>query len=95
MGVTLRLERPERLEKMGRALSQVDFVDVTLRDRRAWYRDLCHRELERMKGPLYARLVEALGQDRADEDVACWEAMAKVLDLGEFEPGHMRACKPR
>jgi len=80
---------------MARASSQPGFIDVTLRGRRAWYCDLCHRELERLKGPLYAVLVEALGQDRADEDVACWEAMAKVLDLGEFGPGHMRACKPR
>ncbi len=91
MGLTLHLES---LEKTARVLTQAGFIDVTLRDRQAWYRDLCRRELDQLKGALYERLVDALGQDRADEDVACWAAMTRVLDLGEFGPGHMRARKP-
>lgn len=91
MGVTLHLEG---LEVTGRALTQAGFINVRLRDHLAWYRDLCHRELERLKGPLHERLVEALGRDRAEEDIACWMAMTEVLDLGEFGPGHLRACKP-
>lgn len=91
MGLTFHLET---LESMGRRLRQAGFVDVVLRDRHAWYREVGRNELSRMRGPLYPELVAAIGAEPTDEDIVCWEAMVRVLDDGDFGPGHFRGRKP-
>lgn len=91
MGLTFHLET---LESMGRKLRLAGFVDVVLRDRHAWYREVGRNELDRMRGPLYPELVAAIGAEPADDDIVCWEAMVRVLDDGDFGPGHFCGRKP-
>ncbi|MEX2295917.1 MAG: hypothetical protein WD715_00770 [Dongiaceae bacterium] len=47
-----------------------------------------------MKGPLNPRMVELLGQEKADHFVENWRAMVVVLEKGEKRPGRYRARKP-
>ena len=76
------------------ALTQAGFIDVTLRDRNAWYREVAREEYQRMTGPLYDRIVAIQGKEFADREIAVWVAMIRVLETGELRPTHMRAFKP-
>lgn len=91
IGLDFRFATPEATHEM---LEQAGFADVRLRDRQAWYREEARRELARISGPLYTELVQALGAERADNDIACWRTLVRTLDSGAFGPSHIRARKP-
>jgi phosphoethanolamine N-methyltransferase len=63
-------------------------------DRNPWYREVARRELERLRGPLYASVSAAVGKAYVDKNILTWEAMQKVLDSGEHRPTHLRGWKP-
>lgn len=77
------------------ALEDAGFEDIELRDRNAWYRQTARQEHESLKGPLYQRLVDLLGQAESDHYIEVWRAMCVVLDKGELRPGHVGARKPK
>lgn len=82
---------PARYE---RALAAAGFVDVELRNRNAWYRDVARDELARLTGDDHDRFVELLGADEVATQIRTWTAMVPVLASGEHCPHHFRARKP-
>ena len=65
-------------------------ADRHRRDRNPWYREVARGELERLKGPLYDKVADAVGRAYVDKNIRTWEAMQKVLDSGEHRPTHLR-----
>ena len=47
-----------------------------------------------IKGDLYPRMVERLGQVDADHFVENWRAMVIVIDKGEMRQGYCRGRRP-
>jgi phosphoethanolamine N-methyltransferase len=77
-----------------RALAAAGFVDVELRNRNEWYREVARDELDRLTGADHDRFVELLGADEVATQIRTWTAMVPVLASGEHCPHHFRARKP-
>ena len=90
-GLSFSMASPARYRL---AMERAGFTDVAIVDRNAWYRDVAREELARLKGPLHARAVAAVGEDYVAKNIRTWEAMQKVLDSGEHRPTHLRGRKP-
>jgi phosphoethanolamine N-methyltransferase len=76
------------------AFTAAGFRDVCLTDRNAWYRGIAHEEHAALSGPLFARLVERVGEEFTRHEIEVWRALTVVLDSGELRPTHLRARKP-
>ena len=70
------------------------FVDVVAEDATRWYRDEARREYELVRGELFPRMVELLGEDDADHFVENWRALVVVIDKGEMRQGYCRGRRP-
>jgi len=70
------------------------FVDVVAEDATRWYRDEARREFELIRGDLFPRMVELLGQEDADHFVENWRALVTVIDKGEMRQGYCRGRRP-
>ena len=81
------------LEGYGERLIAAGFNDVTTTDASDWYRREARREYELIKGGLYARMVELLGQVDADHFVENWRALTTVCESGELLQGYCRGTK--
>jgi hypothetical protein len=90
-GLTYALET---LESYAQHLENVGFVDVASEDASDWYREEARREHDLLKGKLYPRMVELLGQADADHFVEDWRAMVVVIDKGEMRQGYSRGRRP-
>ncbi len=58
------------------------------------YHDNMVAMVELIKGDLYPRMVELLGQADADHFVENWRAMVVVTDKGEMRQGYYRGRRP-
>ena len=76
------------------ALESAGFIDVSLRNRNAWYREVARKELALLEGPGRARFEEICGVEEIARQIETWRAMVVVLDSGEHCPHHFRARKP-
>ncbi len=76
------------------AMEKAGFTDVRTVNRNAWYREVARSELERLKGPLYGPVAEAVGADYVDKNIKTWTAMQAVLDSGEHCPTHVFGTRP-
>lgn len=90
-GLTYSLET---LDTFGRMFRDAGFVDVVATDASDWYRAESLREYERIRGDLYPRMVELLGQEDADHFVENWRAMTVVCRSGEMRQGYCRGRRP-
>lgn len=90
-GLTYALET---LASYAQQLENVGFVDVASEDASQWYRKEARREYDLIKGELYPRMVELLGQADADHFVEDWRAMVVVIDKGEMRQGYSRGRRP-
>lgn len=90
-GLTYALET---LEGYARHLADAGFVDIKSQDASDWYRAEARREYELMKGELYPRMVELLGEEDARYFVENWRAMVVVIEKGEMLQGYTRGRKP-
>ncbi len=90
-GLTYALET---LDSYAQHLQQVGFVDIASEDASDWYRVQAHREYDLIKGDLYPRMVELLGQADADHFVENWRAMVVVTDKGEMRQGYSSGRRP-
>jgi len=90
-GITYNLTS---LEDTGELLSAAGFVDIRLRDRNAWYRDLATRERDRLEGEWWPTIVDRLGEQRARHFVDDWRQLVVVLTRGELRPSHYLARRP-
>lgn len=84
----------DTLEGYRDQFANTGFVDVVSQDATEWYRAEARREYELMRGDLYARMVEVLGQADADHFVENWRAMVVVIDKGEMLQGYCRGRRP-
>jgi phosphoethanolamine N-methyltransferase len=82
------------LEEYDAVLRKCGFEDVVIEDASAWYQAQVHREYDLIRGDLYPRMVELLGQQDADHFVENWRAMVIVCDNGEMRQGYCRARRP-
>jgi phosphoethanolamine N-methyltransferase len=76
-------------------LEAAGFIEITLRDRNAWYRDIARRDLERLNGVLKPLLYKTLGKDGAEGEIGFWRAVAVAAEKGVLRPGHFQAHKPK
>ena len=90
-GLTYALET---LESYAQVLRDVGFVDIDSEDATDWYRQKAREEYTLIKGDLYPRMVELLGQEDADHFVENWRAMVVVIDKGEMRQGYSRGRRP-
>jgi ubiquinone/menaquinone biosynthesis C-methylase UbiE len=90
-GLTYALET---LESYAQHFENVGFVDVASEDASDWYRKQVHVEYDFLKGELYPRMVELLGQADADHFVENWRAGVIVVDKGEMRQGYSRGRRP-
>jgi hypothetical protein len=67
---------------------------VEIEDASEWYRRESKREYELIKGELYPRMVELLGQKSADHFVEDWRALVVVCEKGEMRQGYCRGRRP-
>jgi phosphoethanolamine N-methyltransferase len=86
-GLTYALET---LDDYRQLLIDSQFVDVQATDATDWYRVEARREYDLMRGSLYPRMVELIGQQDADHFVENWRAMVTVIDNGEMRQGYLR-----
>ncbi|MGI9200974.1 MAG: methyltransferase domain-containing protein [Woeseiaceae bacterium] len=91
-GLTYALET---LESYAQVLRDVGFVDIDSEDATDWYRQKAREEYTLIKGDLYPRMVELLGQEDADHFVENWRAMVVVIDKGEMRQGYSRGRRPK
>ena len=84
----------ETREDYGRHLSACGFENVTSEDASDWYRIEAHREYELIKGELYPRMVDLLGQESADHFVENWRSMVVVIDKGEMLQSYCKGFRP-
>jgi len=83
------------LENFAGMFTRAGLVDVQARDASDWYRAESQREYELIKGDLYHRMVEAMGQKDADHFVEDWRALTIVCESGEMRQGYCRGRKPQ
>jgi SAM-dependent methyltransferase len=76
------------------ALARAGFVEIDLRDRNDWYRDLARRELAALEGDLRRLVIERIGREKAEHFVNNWRQLMLVLERGELRPTHLKARKP-
>ena len=76
------------------ALARAGFVEIDLRDRSDWYRDLARRELAALEGELRPLVIERIGSERAAHFVNNWRQLMLILERGELRPTHLKARKP-
>lgn len=75
-------------------LRHCGFVNIETEDASDWYRERAKREYELVKGDLYPRMVELLGQESAEHFTENWRAMVVVCDKGEMRQGYSRGQRP-
>lgn len=83
----------QTLEGYGEQFAAARFKNTVMTDASDWYRSEARREYELIKGQLYARMVELLGQAEADHFVENWQALAVVCESGELLQGYCRGQK--
>lgn len=84
----------ESLETLAQRFRDSGFTDVQATDASDWYRAQCRREYDLIKGDLYARMVELLGQEDADHFVENWRVMTIVCESGEMRQCYCRGRRP-
>ena len=90
-GLTYALET---LEEYKVHLEKIGYIDIIIKDASDWYLNQVRREYELVKGSLYPRMVERLGQKDADHFVENWRAMLVVWEKGEMRQGYCRGQRP-
>ena len=90
-GLSFGMASAARYEK---AMARAGFTEVRTVNRNGWYREVARLELERLKGPLYGPVTEAVGADYVDKNIRTWSAMQTVLNSGEHCPTHVFGTRP-
>jgi phosphoethanolamine N-methyltransferase len=90
-GLTFHLDT---LHNYGKLLTDCGFESVTTSDASEWYAAEAQREYDTMRGLLYDRITEMIGDELRDHFLADWAAMVTVLRSGELRSGYFRGVKP-
>src|SRR5215470_17137566 len=76
------------------ALTSAGFIEIEVRDRHEWYRELARGELAALQGKMHALVTERIGAERAAHFIDNWRQLVRVLERGELRPAHLKARKP-
>ncbi|NJM84545.1 MAG: methyltransferase domain-containing protein [Tabrizicola sp.] len=76
------------------AMARAGFAAIAVQSRNAWYRKEARDELGRLRGPLGEKVVDLVGRDFLERNIAIWDRMIPLLDTGEHCPTHLSADKP-
>ncbi len=91
-GLTFQLETAANVLPM---LEAAGFVDISFRDRNAWYQDeIIRGEVARTAGENFDRLVEIVGREMAEHRRDSSARKCRVVEAGVLRPTHFRAHKP-
>ena len=82
------------LDGYAKRFAAAGFTDIETTHASDWYRRESRREYELIRGDLYPRMVELLGQADADHFVENWRMLAIVCENGELLQGYCRGTKP-
>jgi phosphoethanolamine N-methyltransferase len=82
------------LEEYREVLEVAGFSEVAVEDASDWYAREVRADYERLRGPLYDKMVELIGRDKADHFVENWRAMVVVCESHELRQGYTRGTKP-
>jgi phosphoethanolamine N-methyltransferase len=89
-GLTYSMDTPDNHRTI---LQDSGFTDIEIVDASDWYRRQVRREYEQLRGGLYPRVVELIGQRDADHFVENWRAMTVICEKGEMRQAYLRARK--
>ena len=81
------------LKRYEQALKKTGFVNITIKDRNAWYLDKAKQELTAIEGPLNKQVISDIGSEETSGAIDIWKKLIGVLELGEHRPGHFKAVK--
>ena len=81
------------LNKYENLLNDTGFTKIKIRDRNEWYLERAKKEILEIRGPLYEKVVDAIGTEEAEGAIQIWEKLIGVLEIGEHRPGHFTATK--
>ena len=69
-------------------------VDVQILDRNSWFNNICKNAAHKMRGSHYAKYVEVLGENSAQDGIRSWDELETITSQGQLRPGHIRGRKP-
>ncbi len=90
-GLTYELRTPEDQAEL---FLQAGFLDVTWRDKSAWYRREAALEFARLDGELRPRLLALLGLEEGEQFIESWRLLAQLCEAGELLQVYTRGKKP-
>ena len=74
-------------------LKNAGFIDISIKDRNAWYLGKAQQELAAIEGPLNKKVIDAIGPEETTGAIDIWKKLIGVLKIGEHRPGYFKAVK--
>lgn len=86
--------RLRNLEETQAALEATGFLNVSMNDRNAWYREEVKAELASLDGDRLAGLAERIGREQAEYRLQSSQLKQQVINEGFLRPTHFVGYKP-
>ena len=80
-------------QKMENSLRESGFINVTSRDRNAWFSALVDEEIRQIEGRLYQQLVDCSGKETITHWLDIKRAQLLAAQSGGLRPTHLRGYK--
>jgi phosphoethanolamine N-methyltransferase len=81
------------LDKYREILESSGFNVISMNDRNQWYLEKVKKEVADIEGPLWSKVVEAIGVEEGEYALDIWKKLLGVVEKGEHRPGNFRAIK--
>ena len=81
------------LDKYREVLENSGFKIISMTDRNQWYLEKVRNEVEQIEGPLWNKVVDAIGPEEGAYALDIWKKLLGVVEKGEHRPGNFRAMK--
>lgn len=81
------------LDKYREILENNGFKVISMNDRNEWYLEKVKKEVADIEGPLWNKVVEAIGIEEGEYALYIWKKLLGVVEKGEHRPGNFRALK--
>ncbi len=81
------------LDKYKEILENTGFKIISMNDRNEWYLDKVKKEVADIEGPLWSKVVDAIGIEEGVYALDIWKKLLGVVKKGEHRPGNFRALK--
>ena len=81
------------LDKYREVLENSGFKIISMTDRNQWYLEKVRNEVKQIEGPLWSKVVNAIGPEEGAYALDIWKKLLGVVEKGEHRPGNFRAIK--